>query len=229
MRLVICDDNRIFGEAIAAALEAHGHQISAIATTAYDGIQKVAAHTPDACLLDLFFQSSPGGLTAARTIRKHHSRTKVLILSALTEPALVAQALKAGVVGFLCKDQGISQIVDALDMVAKGGLVIDAMPQWARNRAALTPFVQALGELSLRETEVLLRMTAGQDTPQMVREMQINKSTLQTYVKRVLAKLGVHSRLQAAALARKHGLVETPPAWLAASSAVPEASSAASG
>jgi DNA-binding CsgD family transcriptional regulator len=103
------------------------------------------------------------------------------------------------------------------------------MPQWARSRAALTPFGQALGELSLREAEVLLRMTAGQGTPQMLREMQINKSTLQTYVKRVLAKLGVHSRLEAAALARKHGLVETPPAWLAASSAVPEGNLTASG
>jgi DNA-binding NarL/FixJ family response regulator len=229
MRLVICDDNRIFGEALAAALEAHGHEVPAISTTAYGGIQNVAAHTPDACLLEFFFQSSPSGLTAARTIRRHHSRTKVLVLSALTEPVLVTQALKAGVVGILRKDQGISQILSALDMVAKGGLVIDAMPQRARNRAALTPFWQALGDLSLRETEVLLRMTAGQSTSKMLREMQINKSTLQTYVKRILPKLGVHSRLEAAALARKHGLAGAPPAWLAASSAVPEATLTASG
>ena len=52
MRLVLCDDNRIFCEALAVALEARGHQALAIATTADEGVAAVARHQPDACLLD---------------------------------------------------------------------------------------------------------------------------------------------------------------------------------
>ena len=53
MRLVLCDDNRILCEALAAVLESHGHRVVAIATCAADGIAAVSAYRPDACLLDL--------------------------------------------------------------------------------------------------------------------------------------------------------------------------------
>jgi two-component system, NarL family, nitrate/nitrite response regulator NarL len=64
-----------------------------------------------------------------------------------------------------------------------------------------------LSLLTPREREVLLRIAAGQSTGQMAREMHIATSTLRTYVKNLLTKLGTHSRLQAAALASREGLL----------------------
>ncbi|HEY2129541.1 MAG TPA: response regulator transcription factor [Streptosporangiaceae bacterium] len=211
MRLVLCDDNRILCEALAAGLEAYGHQVARIATTAADGIQAVAVHDPDVCLLDLRFCGAQDGLDAVAVIRKHHPRTKVLVLSAVTDPAVVTMALDAGAVGFLRKDESVGQIADALNVVGAGGLVIDASPRRARPRPAAArsenPVGKPLAELSPREIEVLHRIVAGQDTAQMVREMGVTTSTLQSYVKSVLAKLGAHSRLEAAALASKRGLL----------------------
>ncbi len=69
MRLVLCDDNRIFCEALAVALEARGHQALAIATTADESVAAVVRHQPDACLLDLRFDDGGAGLDAARAIR----------------------------------------------------------------------------------------------------------------------------------------------------------------
>ena len=114
-------------------------------------------------------------------------------------------------------------------MVAKGGFVIEEMPRWARNRTAAMPREQSLRELTPRETEVLQRIVAGQDTAQMVREMDIATSTLQTYVKNVLAKLGAHSRLQAAALASRKGLLGDPHILLPAPAAEPGPRPAANG
>jgi two-component system, NarL family, nitrate/nitrite response regulator NarL len=208
MRLVLCDDNRILCEVLAAELAAFGHQVAAIATTAADGVRAVATHDPDVCLLDLRFHGPRDGLNAVQTICKQHSHTKVLVLSAVTDPATVTLALDAGAVGFIRKDQGVRQIADALNVVAEGGLVIDATPG-IRNRKALLPREKILCELSPRETEVLHRILAGQGTAQMVGEMGITTSTLQSYVKSVLAKLGAHSRLEAAALASKLGLLAT--------------------
>lgn len=211
MRLVLCDGNRILCEALAAILEARGHQVAAIAATPADGIGAVAAHRPDVVLLDLRRGDSAGGLAAARTIRQDYPGTAVLVLSSLTERGACSAARKAGAGGFLGKDQSVDRIVTALEVVATGGAVFDpAGPGHARpvpgRRPALPPCA-----LTPREKEVLRRIVAGQSTVQMADEMKITTSTLRTYVKNVLTKTGSHSRLQAAALAARQDLIGDAP------------------
>lgn len=208
MRLVLCDGNRILCEALAAILEARGHQVTAIATTPADGVSAVAAHSPDLVLLDLRFGGSAGGLETASTIRQCYPGTAVLVLSSLTERAACSAARKAGVAGFLGKDQSVDRIVTALEVIATGGVIFDpagpghARPVPARRRPAYPPCV-----LTPREKEVLRRIVAGQGTMQMAGEMHITTSTLRTYVKNVLTKTGSHSRLEAAAVAARQDLI----------------------
>lgn len=207
MRLVLCDDNRILCDALAAALEPRGHQTLAIATTANDGVAAVAGCHPDACLLDLRFPGGDDGLGAARAIRQNYPDTAVLVLSALTDPATSSRAREIGVAGFLVKDQNIDQIADALDVIAAGGQAFT--PVRARvpspRRVPARPSYP-LSALTQREREVLRRIARGQSTGQMAREMEITTSTLRTYVRNALAKVGVHSRLEAAALVSRGGL-----------------------
>jgi DNA-binding NarL/FixJ family response regulator len=94
-------------------------------------------------------------------------------------------ATQAGVAGFVGKDQELDRIATALDAIAAR-----RPPRGEDPLATLTP----------REAEVLQRITAGQGTKAMAREMSVTTETLRTYVKNVLAKLGAHSRLEAAAL-----------------------------
>jgi two-component system, NarL family, nitrate/nitrite response regulator NarL len=206
MRLVLCDDNRILCEALGVALEMRGHKVLATTTTTTMGIAAVVEHQPDACLLDLRFPDPPDGLDAARLIRQQHRGTAVMLLSGFVDPAVRSEAIRIGVAGFLRKDQNVDHVADALDVIASGGVVFDSMldarPSAARRRAypgyLLTP----------REKDVLRRIVAGQSTTQMSREMHIEVSTLRTYVKNLFVKLGVHSRLQAAALAAREHLLE---------------------
>jgi len=228
MRLVLCDENRILCEALGAAMEARGHQVVAITTTAAGGVVAVAEHQPDVVLLDLCFPdaatsdgAAPGeaapdratdadggaaaGIGAARAIRHEHPGTAVLVLSGPVDPAAWSAALEIGVAGLLRKDQCVGAIADALDVIAAGGVVCDqrlsrqASQRPARRRRAGPVYV-----LTPREKEVLRRIVAGQSTGQMADEMNITTSTLRTYVKNVLSKIGAHTRLQAAALA-SHG------------------------
>ena len=78
-------------------------------------------------------------------------------------------------------------------------------------RTARPPHENLLGQLTPRETQVLQRIAAGQSTGQMAREMDVATSTLRSYIKNILAKLGVHSRLQAAAIASREPGVLTRP------------------
>ena len=120
MRLVLCDDNRIFCEALAVALEARGHQALAIATTADEGVAAVARHQPDACLLDFRFHEGGEGLGAARMIRDQYPDTAVLVVSGPGGQLAPLAAAQIGVAGFFGKDQELDNIATALDTIAAG-------------------------------------------------------------------------------------------------------------
>jgi two-component system, NarL family, nitrate/nitrite response regulator NarL len=211
MRLVLCDDNRLLCEALASVLQARGHRVVAITTCVADVIEAVARHRPDACLLDLRLPDG-GGLDAARAIRHDHPDTKIVVLTCLTDPAVLPEAKKIGVAGFLRKDLRADTIIGALDVISTGGVVFG--PRYssqANSRAPTPPRQDLLGRLTPRETQVLWRIVAGQSTGQMAREMDVATSTLRSYVKNILAKLGAHSRLQAAAIAsRELGSLKEP-------------------
>jgi two-component system, NarL family, nitrate/nitrite response regulator NarL len=209
MRLVLCDDNRILCEALGVALEGHGHQVLAAVTNTVRGIAAVAAHHPDACVLDLRFPDPPDGLMAASIIRKLYPETAVLVLSAFIDPTARSTAQEIGVSGFLRKDHDVDHVVSALDVIAAGDVVFDPLvsrpaPAEGARRANSAYY------LTPREKEVLYRIVAGQGTIQMSREMNISTSTLRSYVKDMLAKLGVHSRLEAAYRAISENLLVDP-------------------
>jgi two-component system, NarL family, nitrate/nitrite response regulator NarL len=121
MRLVLCDDNRILCDALASVFQAHGHRVLAIATRAAEGVAAVSAHQPDVCLLDVRLPDG-SGLDAARAMRRHCPDTKIVVLSCLTDPVVVAEAKKAGVAGFLRKDQRPDSVVRAVEAVGAGGM-----------------------------------------------------------------------------------------------------------
>jgi two-component system, NarL family, nitrate/nitrite response regulator NarL len=204
MRLVLCDDNLLLGEALAPALTASGHQIAAITTSLAGGLAAIRAHRPDACLIGL---RPPGedGLAGIRAIRQRHPGTAVVILARAADPSIAWGARKLGVAGFLSKDANVAQIAQALAAVAAGGTVFEpGLTSRPPDRARRDRQVY---ELTPREQEVLRRIVDGQGTGQMAKEMNIAISTLRSYVKTLLTKLGTHSRLQAAALASREELI----------------------
>lgn len=213
MRLVFCDENRILSEALAASLEALGHEVVAITTSPGEGLAAVGQHQPDAVLLDPRFPGGAGGdategLNAAETMRQNFPDTAVLVLSGLTDRPTWSAAMKIGVAGFLGKDQDVGQIAAALDDVGAGRMVSDPMvPSQPSIRSHHRRRSAPLCVLTPREKEVLYRIVAGQSTSQMADEMDIAINTLRSYVKNVLTKLGAHSRLQAAAVATRENLL----------------------
>jgi len=207
MRLVLCDDNRILCEALASILKARGHSVLAIATSAADSIAAVAANRPDACLLDLRFPDG-SGLDIARTIRRSHPDTKIVVLSCVTDPAVISEAKKIGAVGFLRKDQKSETLAGALEVISAGRVAFDpGSSRQPNGRTRPSPQEDMLRELTPREKQVLQRIVAGQSTGQMAREMKIATSTLRSHIGSMLTKLGAHSRVEAAAIASRQSAV----------------------
>jgi two-component system nitrate/nitrite response regulator NarL len=210
VRLVLCDDHRLLAEALATALGAYGHEVVAVATTPEAGYRAVVEHQPDVCLLDVGFPGATGVDVVARIVSAHGC-TKVLMLSGRSSPEVVNAALTAGAAGFVLKDQGIDRILQALDRVLAGEAVVDS----GLLRAALSVPIprrsldsQRLRSLTSREREALRRVAAGDSTKEVARAMHVSESTARTHVQNVLTKLGVRSRLQAAALVAREGLAD---------------------
>ena len=148
----------------------------------------------------------PDGLGAARVIRQRYPDTAILLLSGLADTAVLAEAAQIGVAGVLRKDQNVDRIAGTLDVIASGGVVYGPV----RAHPARSPgrrHNHLTHGLTSREKEVLRRIVAGQNTGQMSREMNVATSTVRAYVKNVLAKLGAHTRLEAAALAIRENLL----------------------
>jgi two-component system nitrate/nitrite response regulator NarL len=211
MRLLLCDDHVLLMEALAVALTARGHEV--VATVDDPGaVAEVAERlAPDVCILDITFPAGDG-IEAVREIATRAPATKVLMLSAAYDPALVRAAFEAGALGFVQKDESIEEILTAVRHLSEGEVAIDPrLLRAAMREPRPTPApggrsVDAM-QLTPRETEVLVHLVAGDTTGEIGRVLGVAPSTARTHIQNVLIKLGVHSRLQAAAFAVRHGLV----------------------
>jgi len=202
MKILVCDQQRMLAEALAPALDARGYDILAVTTTVDDALSLTRDCVPDICLLGFQGRNQSSGPDTVRAILQRYPGTKVLVLSNVTDPEMLSRFMRSGVAGLTNLDRSVAQIAAALDTIEAGGNVLDPGPlrYKARDKSRLC-------ELSPREKEILTRIAAGQSTKQMSCAMNITVDTVRTYVKNVLAKLGVHSRLQLAALASRDGLL----------------------
>jgi two-component system, NarL family, nitrate/nitrite response regulator NarL len=132
------------------------------------------------------------------------------MLCAASDPEVVSAAIKGGAAGFILTDQRVEEIAHALIRVWAGERIIadDLLRAMSRSfhRPACGDNGWSLGFLTSREQQVLMRMMEGECTKHVARSLEIAQSTARTHARNVLAKLGVHSQLEATAIAAKAGL-----------------------
>jgi len=193
----------LLGHALAGQPDLHymGH-----ALTGAEALRLAAELKPNVILLDPEL-SDADGIAIAELLRVRQPDTRVVILTASDESALVGRATAAGAAGFLSKNGALGDVLNAL-RTAHGGSMTVSTDILARLLRSTTPVVGPRGGgLTVREDEVLQLMAAGLDARATARRLGISLHTCRGYVKAVLAKLGAHSQLEAVAIATRRGLV----------------------
>ena len=214
MRIVICDDHLLLMEAMGIAFADHGHEVVGEGTLPEHAVELAREHRPDVCLLDVNF---PGGssLDVIRRVRETGD-TKVVVMSAWTEHETVARALDEGASGFVSKRQPMTEIVAALEAARAGEVAVD--PALLRPVGRVEPDrddpLWQLRFLTTREWEIMRCIMDGLSTTEMAHELGVRRSTARTHVQNLLTKLGVHSRLKAAALMTAHASTDSWPPHL---------------
>ena len=215
IRILLVDGSSLFRQAVSGALNrVEGLEVIAESQTASLAVSDAERTQPDLAVVDGdFFVSWLPAFIA--DLRAASPTCKVLVLTSEEELAPLIDALRAGASGYLTKETSLDELVDAAKAVAKGEVVVP--PQMLGE--LLTTLVQqggkktddsimTLSKLTRRERQVLALLADGSDKDAIAVALAISPQTARTHVQNILAKLGLHSRLEAAAFARKHPILK---------------------
>jgi DNA-binding NarL/FixJ family response regulator len=205
MRLVLCDRHRLFAESFAHVLETLRHEVWAVSSPE-DATETVGASKADACLMELDF-GSQRVLSAIEAMRSSNPETRVVILSSVDDPRVLTPVLAAGVAGVVSKEQGLNHILDTLSRLMTGPPKgTNGIPAAVAARSTLRGPRRGISDLTPREQEVLRHLALGHGTGFLARSLGVSYSTARTHIQNVLAKLEVHSRLEAVALVHQQNM-----------------------
>jgi two-component system nitrate/nitrite response regulator NarL len=206
--VVVVDDHPFFRDGVARGLTQSGRiRVLGEAEDGRQALEVIAREQPEVALVD-YQMPDMDGIAVVRALTRDDSPTRVLLLSALTDSAIVFQALEEGASGYLAKDSSRAEIVDAVIRVAKGDTVVPpsltvGLVEQIRLRSQPDALV-----LSERERQIVQGFARGLSIPQLAGELFIGTSTVKTYAQRLYEKLGVSDRAAAVAEAMRRGLLE---------------------
>lgn len=206
IRVVIVDDHPVFLDGLAALLRsAEGLEVVATAGDAPEGIDAANAGGIDVVLMDLNLPSMSGVQATAR-ITTEPGCPAVLAVTMVDDDDTVVAALQAGARGYILKGATGEEIIAAVRTVAGGGAVFGAgvaARVLTMTTAATLHHTQPSDGLTDREREILALIAGGQSNPQIARALGLTLKTVQNYVSRILDKLQVADRTQAALKVRE--------------------------
>lgn len=205
MRMVLADDHDMFLDAFALAMSQRGHDVLAAVTEPDDVADAVRNLAPDICVVDLTYARIPRP-ELADVVHRIDPAVAVVVLSGAPD-ARVWAAYDAGRVrAVIGKGCDLDTLERALLAAARGERTVVGL-----SRPAPVQTRPAVVRMTDREREVMLLLLDGASTREMVRALGISANTVRTHVQHVLDKLGVHTRVQAAARAVQLDLVDCEP------------------
>jgi RNA polymerase sigma factor (sigma-70 family) len=181
--------------------------------TAEEAVEICRRECPDVVLMDIVFKGGMNGIEATRRIKEASPATKVVVMTAHDDERLLVEAVEAGASGFLGKDEAADEVLSAAKAAAEGEVLIDPgtltrlLHQVAREREARRDALALIESLTEREREILQLLAEGTRNDDIAQRLFISPQTVQTHVRNLLAKLQVHSKLEAVAFAVKHGAI----------------------
>jgi DNA-binding NarL/FixJ family response regulator len=209
IRVLIVDDHDLFRTGLRALLEEDGFQV-ADASGGAEAARRARAFAPNVVVMDMNMPEMTG-VEATPLVLAAAPDASVLMLTIASDDERVIAAVRAGASGYLLKDASLEQIAAGVEAAADGQSTIaprvaGALLQTVRS-AEEPPVLRDLPRLSARERDVLELLAQGFDNAEIAARLYLSPSTVKNHVSKLLDKLGVENRVQAATFAIRSGLV----------------------
>jgi DNA-binding NarL/FixJ family response regulator len=208
MRILIVDDHPITRNGLRSALSTSKEvEIVGEASTGEEAVEEVRKLSPDVVFMDVRMPGI-GGLEATREIRDINPETHVILFTVEESRSALADAIRAGVSGYLLKDVSAAELIHAAKMAMEGKAVIH--PTLTRAFIEEIQYVEQRPEtpLSRREAQIVQMVAYGATVKEVAHQLGISPHTVKTHLERVYEKLGANDKAQAVAIAFRKGLVD---------------------
>jgi DNA-binding NarL/FixJ family response regulator len=210
--VLVVDDHRTFAEALGVVFGLEKDLRAEVAASAAEAVEAADRAHPDVILMDLEMPGG-GGLDAIRKVHAVHPAARVVAVSAHDEELVRAQAIEAGAVGFISKATPLGDLPEIVRKVGRGEAMLDRQEAarllrvLRRRRHQESTERQRANRLTPRQTQIMQMMADGASSEEIARRLKVSPYTLRTHVQNILTRLGVHTKVEAMAIAIRHGKI----------------------
>lgn len=207
IRIVLADNHALVRQGLKGLLEREGFQVAGEASNGQEVVQLVAKVRPEIAILDI---SMPilNGIDAARELHKSSPRTKTILLTRHDEDQYVTEALRAGVRGYVMKNQAATDLVHAIQQVSRGGVYLSPSISLTVVEAFLSKTGLPADPLTTRERQVLQLVGEGKSTKEVAAFLGISLKTAESHRTRMMQKLDIHETASLVRYAIRRGLIQ---------------------
>lgn len=212
IEVFLVDDHAVFREGVRLLLEQEDDiKIVGEAEDGHEAVSKIPQADPDVVLMDISMPNL-NGIEATRQLKEEQAEIDILVLSMKSNAEDAYQALKAGATGYILKKSAGEEVVEAVHTAYKGGRFLSDQI----NKSLVENYIiesagqdqdNLLQELSPREREVLQLVAEGKATKEIAKMLHLSNSTIETYRKRMMKKLGLNNLTELIKFAIKHDII----------------------
>jgi DNA-binding NarL/FixJ family response regulator len=214
IRVLLVDDEQLVRSGLRMILQSSGDvEVVGEAANGSEAVERVRLHRPDVVLMDIRMPTMDG-LAATREVTALPDPPKIIVLTTFELDEYVHTALANGAVGFLLKDTPPRDLLQAVRTVSEGNAMLSPtvtrrlIAEFAtRGGAQALRARKQLEALTEREREVVVAVAQGLSNAEIGKRLFMSEATVKAHVSRVLTKLGMSNRVQAAILAHDAGLL----------------------
>lgn len=216
IRVLVVDDQPVFTEMLRVVLDMQDDiEVVGMAFTGDDGLKVALEVQPDVLLVD-YHMPGMTGLQVIQGLKAAGENPTVVVLTADTDEAIMAEAIAAGAAGYITKQQALNEVVQAVRTASEGEPVVPAfmipriLSHFHRQQQKDQQAEGLREKLSAREIQILEQLARGASNEEISEVFVLSPNTVRTHIQNVLKKMGVHSKLQATTLALQLGIITMP-------------------
>ena len=208
-RLYIVDDQLLLRDGLHALLEGAGHTVVGEGAEPTQVVAEAQQRQAEVMLLDLGL-GERSGFEVLQELKRRGSSVRAIIVTMSSQPRHVAEAVRLGAAGYVLKDSGAAELLQAIDAVTAGRRffgpqVADLALQALADDAPPDPF----STLSPRERQIVTMVVNGMSSAAIGSDLHLSPKTVDTYRSRIMTKLGVNGVTALVRLAVREGLIES--------------------
>jgi DNA-binding NarL/FixJ family response regulator len=215
LKIMLVDDHEVVRLGMKALLSNYPtYEVVAEAANADEAVATAREYEPDVIIMDIRLPGK-SGIDATKEIMEDLPDTKIIMLTSFAEDDLLFDAINAGAYGYILKQIGSDDLINALEAIGRNEALLDpALTQKVFRRvreASRRATDEAFATLSDQEIRILSLISEGKTNKEIAADIFLSEKTVRNYVSSILSKLNLRTRSEAAAYAVKHGVEDHLP------------------